>query len=56
MASNLLGDSAANPASVSWMLSPLQLEQFPITMAEMIFLVVGFVTLMGALQGDSLVF
>ena len=53
---HLLGDSASSPASVSWMLSPLQVVQFPITMAEIVFFVVGCVMLRGALQGDSLDF
>ena len=51
--SNLLDERADNPAVVSWMLSPLQVVQFPITMAVIVFF--EYVTLMGVLQGDSLV-
>ena len=51
--SNLLDERADNPAVVSWMLSPLQVVHFPITMAVIVFF--EYVTLMGVLQGDSLV-
>lgn len=51
---HLLGERAVKPAVVSWMLSPLQAVHLPITIAEMVFLVVGCVTLMGVSQGVSL--
>lgn len=51
---HLLGDNASNPAVVSWMLSPAQVVHSPITIASIVFFVLGFVTLMGASQGDSL--
>lgn len=37
------------------MLSPAQVVHFPITVAVIDFLVLGFVTVMGESQGDSLV-
>ena len=50
----LLGDSAANPAVVSWMSSPLQVVHFPMMFAPIVLPVLGFVMVMGESQGDSL--
>ena len=50
----LLGDSASNPAVVSWIASPAQVVHFPMMLAGIVFPVLGFVMVMGESQGDSL--
>ena len=51
---DLLGDNAAIAAVVSCMSSPVHVLHLPIAVAVMVLPVLGFVTVMGPSQGDSL--